>query len=277
MSGAVKVAIAVVESAGHYLVGLRPEGVPLAGKTEFPGGKCEADETPRSCVVRECREETGLVVVPRQHLLTVSHEYDHGPVELHFWKCSLAPDLPDHATPQAPFRWVDLQELERLDFPEANAKVLATLIRTTAVIIVDHGSRRQASNEMLLTAVQQFAAQSEYSIVEPAHMELAQPDIATAFANCVRRGAGRVIVFPYFLSPGRHWSEDIPNLVAAAAADFPDVEWLVTAPFGLHPQMSEIIRHRIAHCLNSATGTPRSCDVCESGQPCALQQSATPG
>ena len=55
MSSATRIGIAVVESAGQVLVGLRPEGVPLAGMAEFPGGKCEQDETPRSCAVRECR------------------------------------------------------------------------------------------------------------------------------------------------------------------------------------------------------------------------------
>lgn len=127
MSGATRVAIAVVECAGRVLVGVRAEGSPLAGKSEFPGGKCDADETPRSCVVRECREETGLVVVPREHLVTVTHEYDHDTVELHFWKCALAPDLPDGAEPQQPFQWVSLKELADLDFPEANQEVLALL------------------------------------------------------------------------------------------------------------------------------------------------------
>ena len=46
------------------------------------------------------------------------------------------------------------------------------------VIIVDHGSRRRESNEMLHEATARFAAQSEFSIVEPAHMELAEPTIA---------------------------------------------------------------------------------------------------
>ena len=131
-------------------------------------------------------------------------------------------------------------------------------LELTGIIIVDHGSRRQESNEMLHAATERFAAQSEYSIVEPAHMELAEPTIAQAFASCVRRGANRVLIFPYFLSPGRHWTEDIPALVAAAARGFPDVRWLVTAPFGLHPGMLEIINDRIRHCLEAAQHDPRT-------------------
>jgi sirohydrochlorin ferrochelatase len=144
---------------------------------------------------------------------------------------------------------------------------------TTAVIIVDHGSRRDASNDMLLAAVQSFRGSSGYAIVEPANMEIAQPDISTAYDRCVSQGATRVIVFPYFLSPGKHWQHDIPSLVADAAARHPHTEWLVTAPFGLHPQMQQIIADRIDACLLAAT-SPGSvtCDVCGDGQMCRLRR-----
>lgn len=141
----------------------------------------------------------------------------------------------------------------------------------TGIIIVDHGSRKAASNDMLLQVVANFEASADYSIVEPAHMELAQPDIQTAFRNCVERGADRVIVFPYFLSPGRHWSEDIPALVEAAAKPFPDVEWLVTAPFGLHVGMSAIINDRIQQCLGIAHGATAQCDVCDDIKQCTMR------
>ena len=128
MTSRARIGIAVVESAGRVLVGRRAEGVPLAGLAEFPGGKCEADETPRSCAVRECREETGLVIVPREHLATVEHSYDHGDVELHFWRCGLSPGLPDQAVPIAPFRWISFEELATLSFPAANRTVLDQLL-----------------------------------------------------------------------------------------------------------------------------------------------------
>ena len=142
---------------------------------------------------------------------------------------------------------------------------------TTAIIIVDHGSRRQESNDMLLQAVEAFRKTSPHAVVEPAHMEIAQPDIATAYDRCVRQGARRVVVFPYFLSPGRHWSEDIPALVAAAAASHPGTEWLVTAPFGLHPLMRRIMADRIESCLHASTAPqPGGCDVCGTAAPCRL-------
>ena len=121
--------------------------------------------------------------------------------------------------------------------------------KVTGIIIVDHGSRRAESNTMLLAATKRFIETGPYTIVEPAHMELAQPDIATAFERCVARGATQVVVFPYFLSPGRHWKQDIPELVAAAAHSHPDIVWKVTAPFGLHDGMMQIITERISEAL----------------------------
>lgn len=132
----------------------------------------------------------------------------------------------------------------------------------TAIIIVDHGSRRQESNDLLLEVVAMFRSKSEYDLVEPAHMELAEPSIAAAFRRCVEQGAKRVVVFPYFLSPGRHWHSDIPALAAAAAAEHPGIVYLVTAPLGLHPLMAQIVGERIAVCLAHAAGDSTACDIC---------------
>jgi len=115
----------------------------------------------------------------------------------------------------------------------------------TAILIVDHGSRRAESNQLLHDAARRFQKQSGYTIVEPAHMELAEPSIRQAFDQCVSRGAGRIVVFPWFLSPGRHWTEDIPELVQEAATRHPCVEWLVTPPFGIHPGLMAAVNDRI--------------------------------
>lgn len=138
------------------------------------------------------------------------------------------------------------------------------------VILVDHGSRREESNELLLEVVRQFVAASGLPIVEPAHMELAEPSIATAFARCAERGARTIVVFPYFLLPGRHWYEDIPRLAEEAARKHPGVRYLVTAPLGLDPLMNDIICQRIEHCLSHARGETDECDLCIGTDRCRL-------
>lgn len=143
----------------------------------------------------------------------------------------------------------------------------------TGVVIVDHGSRRAESNEMLERFVEAFGEGAAYPIVEPAHMELAEPSIGTAFDRCVQRGATAVVVCPYFLLPGRHWSRDIPGLTAEAAARHPGVRYMVTAPIGLHPMMHRVIESRIGHCLSRVAGQADACESCAgTNAGCAMRQ-----
>jgi len=123
----------------------------------------------------------------------------------------------------------------------------------TGVILVDHGSRREESNQLLLEVVDAYRQHAKWEIVEPAHMELAEPSIAMAFERCVRRGAELVVV-SYFLAPGRHWDQDIPALSAEAAEACGGVRYLVTAPLGLHELILQVIDQRIANCLQQEIG-----------------------
>ncbi len=110
------------------MVGLRPAGKPLAGLSEFPGGKVHPGETPAEAAERECREETGLSIIVVEPYPIVEHDYPHGRLALHFFHCMLAKPT-DEATPSEPFRWVEREELARLKFPEANRALLEALQR----------------------------------------------------------------------------------------------------------------------------------------------------
>ena len=81
-------------------------------------------------------------------------------------------------------------------------------------------------------------------VVRYAHMELADPDIAHGFADCIRGGATDVTVFPYMLSPGRHSTADIPRMVSEAARASPHVTFSVTPAFGVHETLAELILDR---------------------------------
>lgn len=115
----------------------------------------------------------------------------------------------------------------------------------TAIIIVDHGSKFTESNTALEDIAMQFQHQSPYNIVEPAHMDIATPTIADAFNRCARQGAAHIIIFPFFLLPGRHVAEDIPRLVSQAAKLNRDITYLITNPIAPHPLINQIIQSRI--------------------------------
>jgi sirohydrochlorin ferrochelatase len=141
------------------------------------------------------------------------------------------------------------------------------------VVIVDHGSRRPEANAMLEAVAELYGRLTGTPIVEPAHMDLVEPSLAAAFNRCVLRGAHTVVIHPYFLLPGRHWSDDIPRLAAAAAARHPKVAWLVTAPLGLHEGLVGVIDDRVRHCLACARGEIGPCEVCEPSGGCRFSGS----
>jgi sirohydrochlorin ferrochelatase len=130
----------------------------------------------------------------------------------------------------------------------------------TGIIIVDHGSRLDQSNRMLEDLAGLFAARfsDRYQIVEPAHMELAEPSIATAYARCAVRGAERIVVCPFFLGPGKHWTSDIPRLTADAAKPFPATHFHVTPTLGIDDLILDLLAKRIAGCESEDF----NCDGC---------------
>jgi sirohydrochlorin ferrochelatase len=144
-------------------------------------------------------------------------------------------------------------------------------MQKTGIILVDHGSRRTQSNQLLEEVARLFAARfvERYEIVEPAHMEISEPSIDTAYARCVARGAQRVVVCPFFLGPGKHWTSDIPNLAAQASSRFPGTRYHVTMPLGIDDLILDLLEKRVRGCMDrglecdSCRGTLRCGTACE--------------
>jgi sirohydrochlorin ferrochelatase len=139
------------------------------------------------------------------------------------------------------------------------------------MVVVDHGSRRREANRRHEEFVRTWRDRGLHRIVEPAHMELAEPSLATAFDACVGAGATTVVIAPYFLWPGTHWERDIPTLAAEASTRHPGVPYLVAAPLGPHPLLAEVVEERVARCLAHADGQAPECELCAGTGRCHLR------
>jgi sirohydrochlorin ferrochelatase len=119
-----------------------------------------------------------------------------------------------------------------------------------ALVLVAHGSRRQASNEEVIALSRVIAREmkDEYPIVEAGFLELAEPSIPDALDRCVRQGATDICIVPYFLSAGRHVHEDIPGEVDKARAMHANTPMTILTHIGGSPQMKDLIRLAVMKC-----------------------------
>lgn len=119
------------------------------------------------------------------------------------------------------------------------------LTKTTAVLLIAHGSRRPEANQELVEVARRLRSQSDYAVVEVSYLELAEPTILDAGRRCVDRGAECVLMLPYFLSAGTHVTADLERYRSELATRLPSVEFRLCAPLGLHPLMTEIVLDRL--------------------------------
>jgi sirohydrochlorin ferrochelatase len=121
-----------------------------------------------------------------------------------------------------------------------------------AILLIDHGSHRAEANALLNEVVDRVKARiGEGAIVEPAHMEIAEPTIAQGFARCVQQGASIIVAHPFMLAPGRHVQEDLPRLVAEAAASYQGVQFVLAPPLGSHDGIIDAVVERCGAALDA--------------------------
>jgi len=113
-----------------------------------------------------------------------------------------------------------------------------------ALLIIAHGSRREASNDevrRLVFDLKARAGDDGFESVSCAFLELAEPSIPDAVDACVSDGATEITVLPYFLSAGRHVVEDIPAELDIGRRRHPDVTLRVLPYVGAESGMRDLI------------------------------------
>lgn len=111
----------------------------------------------------------------------------------------------------------------------------------TALLIVDHGSRKPDAHVHLLWVAEQVRRRRPDLPVYLAHMELASPSIQAAIDTCANDGVEELFVHPFFLVPGLHAAEDVPRLVDAAALAHPRMRVRVTEATGSVATIADLI------------------------------------
>ena len=124
----VDVAAGVLWREGRLLAAQRPEGKPLAGFWELPGGKLEAGESAEAALVRELAEELGVTVREAAFWRVSEHAYPERGirVRLHFFHVTEFDGEPAAREGQA-LAWVTPEEAAGMAFLPADADMLREL------------------------------------------------------------------------------------------------------------------------------------------------------
>jgi 8-oxo-dGTP diphosphatase len=122
------VCVALVDVDGRVLLARRPEGKPMAGLWEFPGGKIKPGETPELALIRELKEELGIDVAAAclAPFTFASHAYASFHIVLLLYVCrrwegEIAPREGQDLA------WVRPQRLDAYAMPAADQPLVAML------------------------------------------------------------------------------------------------------------------------------------------------------
>lgn len=130
--GVVVVVAAAVICGGRVLAQQRTYPPEVAGRWELPGGRVEPGESARDALVRECREELAVEVVPGERLGPEVPLPGGAVLRVYVAYLALPSDNPvpvEHAA----LRWVDIPALVALDWLDADRALLPDLVALLAV------------------------------------------------------------------------------------------------------------------------------------------------
>jgi 8-oxo-dGTP diphosphatase len=116
----------VLNDQGKVLIDRRLAKSEMGGLWEFPGGKIEPHETIEDCIKRELQEELGIEVSVGKPLTTIKHQYPKFQVTLFVHYCQYLQGIPQ-AIECEEVRWVNLEDLDKYAFPEANYEIISLL------------------------------------------------------------------------------------------------------------------------------------------------------
>ena len=121
-------ACALIDADGRVLLAERPAGKPMAGLWEFPGGKVMDGERPEESLIRELKEELGIVVKEAclAPLTFASHTYDDFHLVMPLYVCRRWEGIVSALEGQK-LAWVRANRLRDYSMPPADAPLIPHL------------------------------------------------------------------------------------------------------------------------------------------------------
>lgn len=121
------IVVGIVYKDNKILIDKRRQNALLGGLWEFPGGKKRKDESFKTAVAREVKEETGITIEVGKRLCIVKHTYSHFKITLHAYVCEYKNGAAKPLACDA-VKWITPKNLKKYPFPGANVKIIRQLM-----------------------------------------------------------------------------------------------------------------------------------------------------
>jgi sirohydrochlorin ferrochelatase len=122
-----------------------------------------------------------------------------------------------------------------------------------AVIVLGHGSRAPGASiamERIVSILRERRAER----IEVAHMELAEPTLASVLDRLHEDGIRHVVLVPYFLHHGIHLREDIPAILDEARARLAGLEVVLAPHLGYDDALVDVVEKRLEQAVLEISG-----------------------
>jgi sirohydrochlorin cobaltochelatase len=112
-----------------------------------------------------------------------------------------------------------------------------------AVVLFAHGSRDPLWHKPMEAVAAQLRATEPALAVRCAYLELSTPDLATVCQELTGAAVQYIAVVPMFLGVGRHAREDLPLLLDALRAQYPQVQFALKPAVGEDSRLIQLLAH----------------------------------
>ena len=120
-------------------------------------------------------------------------------------------------------------------------------------LVVAHGSKKAEANDRVFALVSELKEYFQTDLFEPAFMEMAKPSIPEGVRALAAKSIDEIVVFPFFLFRGMHYSSDVPKIIASTIAKLErPISTKMLDPIGMHPKIFSMVEEMLYDDVSEA-------------------------
>ncbi|BDH61878.1 hypothetical protein MTP04_20080 [Lysinibacillus sp. PLM2] len=119
----------------------------------------------------------------------------------------------------------------------------------TAILLIGRGSSDAEAISDFYKISKILNNQLDVLAVESAFMGIAEPTVEQGIENCLKHGAKKVVMLPYFLFTGI-LMERMGRMKESFSKKYPQLEITLAQYFGYHPKLQTVLLERLQQAMN---------------------------